>query len=41
MDCIAYAKKPLRKEKVEGIVESVAHIDQLSDVRMLIPLLLP
>jgi hypothetical protein len=40
-DCIAYAKKPLPKEKVEGIVESVAHIDHLSDVRILIPLLLP
>jgi 2-methylcitrate dehydratase PrpD len=39
-DCISYAKKPLRKEKVEGIVESVAHIDRLSDVRVLIPLLL-
>jgi len=40
-DCISYAKKPLPKEKVEGIVESVAHIDRLSDVRALIPLLLP
>jgi 2-methylcitrate dehydratase PrpD len=39
-DCIAYAKKPLHKEKVEGILESVAHIDHLSDVRVLIPLLL-
>jgi hypothetical protein len=39
-DCIAYAKKPLPKEKVEGIVESVARIDELSDVRSLIPLLL-
>jgi 2-methylcitrate dehydratase PrpD len=39
-DCIAYAKKPLPKEKVEGIVESVARIDHLSDVRILIPLLL-
>jgi 2-methylcitrate dehydratase PrpD len=39
-DCIAYAKKPLPREKVEGIVENVARIDQLSDVRVLIPLLL-
>jgi 2-methylcitrate dehydratase PrpD len=39
-DCIAYAKKPLPKEKVEGIVDSVARIDELSDVRSLIPLLL-
>ena len=40
-DCIAYAKKPLPKQNVEGIVERVAHIDELSDVRILIPLLLP
>jgi 2-methylcitrate dehydratase PrpD len=40
-DCITYAKKPLRKENVERIVESVVHIDHLSDVRTLIPLLLP
>jgi 2-methylcitrate dehydratase PrpD len=39
-DCIAYAKKPLHKDKVEGIVKSLAHIDHLSDVRVLIPLLL-
>jgi 2-methylcitrate dehydratase PrpD len=39
-DCIAYAKKPLPKEKVESIVENVARIDRLSDVRVLIPLLL-
>ncbi len=39
-DCIAYADKPLPKEKVEGIVKNVARIDQLSDVRVLIPLLL-
>jgi 2-methylcitrate dehydratase PrpD len=40
-DCIAYAEKPMVKEKVEEIVESVAHIEDLSDVRALIPLLLP
>jgi len=39
-DCIAYAKKPLPRDKVEGIVDAVARIDQLSDVRVLIPLLL-
>jgi len=39
-DCIAYAKKPLPKEKVEWIVERVARIDHLSDIRILIPLLL-
>jgi len=40
-DCVTYAKKPHPKDKVEEIVESVAHIDNLSDVRALIPLLLP
>lgn len=40
-DCIAYGEKPLPKENVEKIMESVAHIDQLSDVRVMIPLLLP
>lgn len=39
-DCVAYAKKPLQKEKVEAIVESTANIERLSDVRSLIPLLL-
>jgi len=40
LDCISYAKKPLPKEKVDGIVKNVARIDQLSDVRVLIPLLI-
>jgi 2-methylcitrate dehydratase PrpD len=40
-DCIAYAKKPIHKEKVDGIVESVAHMENLSDVRTLIPFFLP
>ncbi|MEW6666139.1 MAG: MmgE/PrpD family protein [Thermodesulfobacteriota bacterium] len=39
-DCIAYAEKPLNKEKVDGIVEGVSHIERLGDVRALIPLLL-
>jgi len=39
-DCIAYAKKPIPKERVEGIVENVSRIDEVSDVRVLIPLLL-
>ena len=39
-DCIAYAKKPLPGENVGKIVETVARIDHLSDVRVLIPLLL-
>lgn len=39
-DCIAYADKSIDKEKVEKIVESATHIEELSDVRALIPLLL-
>jgi len=39
-DSIAYAKKPLEEGKVERIMESVATIEQLNDVRILIPLLL-
>jgi 2-methylcitrate dehydratase PrpD len=39
-DCISYAEKQLPKENVEGIVERVSHIDRLSDVRVLVPLLL-
>jgi 2-methylcitrate dehydratase PrpD len=39
-DCITYAKKSHQKEKVEGIVENIANIERLSDVRVLIPLLL-
>jgi 2-methylcitrate dehydratase PrpD len=40
-DCIAYAEKTLRQEKVAEIVEGVSRIEGLSDVRVLIPLLLP
>ena len=39
-DCIAYAKKPLSEEKVNGIVAGVADIETLGDVRALIPFLL-
>jgi 2-methylcitrate dehydratase PrpD len=39
-DCIAYAKKPIHNDKVEEVVESVARIEHLSDVRTLIPLFL-
>jgi len=38
-ECIAYAEKPLRKEKIEQIVESVSNIEHVDDVRVLIPLL--
>ncbi|RJR53975.1 MAG: MmgE/PrpD family protein [Desulfobacteraceae bacterium] len=37
--CIAYADKPMDKEKVEEIFARVAHIEKLKDVRVLIPLL--
>jgi 2-methylcitrate dehydratase PrpD len=40
-DCMAYSKKPLAKEKVEGIARGVASIEALNDVRTLIPLLVP
>ena len=36
---IAYAEKPLQKEKVEEIVQRVANMERLKDVRTLIPLL--
>jgi 2-methylcitrate dehydratase PrpD len=39
-DCISYAEKPFPKQKVEEIVKSVSHVDRLSDIRALIPLLL-
>jgi 2-methylcitrate dehydratase PrpD len=39
-DSIDYARKPLPKGNVEKIVENVAHMEELSDVRILIPLLL-
>jgi 2-methylcitrate dehydratase PrpD len=39
-DCIAYAEKPLAKEKVDAIVEGVAQVDHMGDVRVLIPLLI-
>ncbi len=39
-DCIAYAEKPLDKNKVDEIVRSAARIGDLGDVRDLIPLFL-
>jgi 2-methylcitrate dehydratase PrpD len=39
-DCIAYAHKPLWKEKVREIVENATNVEQLNDVRVLIPSLL-
>jgi 2-methylcitrate dehydratase PrpD len=40
-DCIAYANKPLGQERVEEILELVANLEHLSDVRRLIHPLLP
>lgn len=39
-DCIAHAEKPLEKGKVEKIIQSVSHLEELRDVCALIPLLL-
>jgi 2-methylcitrate dehydratase PrpD len=39
-DCIAYAKKPIQKDKVDEIVERVASMERMDDVRALIPFLL-
>jgi len=40
LDCIAYAKKPIQKDRVDEIGERVANIERLNDIRSLIPLLL-
>ena len=39
-DSIEYARKPLEKVKIEEIMEGVTDIEQMDDVRALIPLLL-
>lgn len=39
LDCIEFATKPVAAEKVTGIIESVAHLEQVQDVRDLLPLL--
>ena len=39
-DCISYAQKPLPKEGVETLVKDVSNLEQMDDVRDLIPLLL-
>jgi 2-methylcitrate dehydratase PrpD len=40
-ECIGYARRPIHKEKVDRIVESVTHVEDLSDIRTLISLFLP
>ena len=39
-DCLDYAKKPLPPENIEKLVSLVAQLEELDDVRVLIPLLL-
>jgi 2-methylcitrate dehydratase PrpD len=39
-DCIDFAKKPLQREKAEKIISLILHLEELEDVRILIPLLL-
>lgn len=39
-DCIDFAKKPLPRENAEKIISLVKHLEELEDVRVLIPLLL-
>ncbi|HUL30402.1 MAG TPA: MmgE/PrpD family protein [Thermodesulfobacteriota bacterium] len=39
-DCISYARKPLSPAKVEKIISMVGRLDEVGDVRTLIPLLL-
>jgi 2-methylcitrate dehydratase PrpD len=39
-DCIDFAKKPLPREKAEKIIFLIRHLEELEDVRILIPLLL-
>lgn len=38
-DCAGFAAKPLSKENIEGVLETVDHLETLSDIRKLIPLL--
>jgi 2-methylcitrate dehydratase PrpD len=39
-DCIAFAKKPLPQEKVEGIISEVSSLQRIENVLTLIPLVL-
>jgi 2-methylcitrate dehydratase PrpD len=39
-NCIDYAKKPLSKEKVEKLVSSIDQLEEVEDIRSLIPLVL-
>jgi len=39
-DCISYAKKPLPSENIEQVISLITRLEELDDVRVLIPLLL-
>ena len=39
-DCVAFARKPLQHEKVEGIIKAIDSLEETEDVRTMIPLLL-
>ncbi len=39
-DCVAFARKPLQKEKVDGVAAAVGSLEKVADVRSLIPLML-
>ena len=39
-DCIGFAAKPLPGEKIDRIADAVEHLDTMSDIRSLIPLLM-
>ncbi len=40
-DCVHYARKPLPKANVQRLIEMIARLEDMEDVRSLIPLLLP
>ncbi len=39
-DCVAFAKKPLQKEKINEMISTVNSFEKIEDVRTLIPLML-
>lgn len=39
-DCVSYARKPLPPENIEKLVSLITHLEELDDVRILIPWLL-
>jgi 2-methylcitrate dehydratase PrpD len=39
-DCVGFAKRPLKKSQIEGIVTAVHSLDEMADIRTLIPWML-